>query len=136
MNLTAIVGFAFVLVAGIKAGFTPNPCSARRYIASDGHRCDSLAEKMIDDFLSEHNVVHERSIPYLGYNKFRVDFVIDGVFIEYFGRVGLHDYDEIIKRKKALCQQTNIRLIELYPLDVLEKKKLPILLAEFINQKE
>lgn len=120
----------------VKAGFTPNPCSARRYIARDGHTCDSLAEKMIDDFLFEHHVKHERSAPYPNYNRFKTDFVINGIFIEYFGRVGLRDYDEIIMRKKVLCQKANIRLIELYPTDILEKKKLPDLLAEFINQKK
>lgn len=120
----------------VKAGFTPNPCSARRYIARDGHTCDSLAEKMIDDFLSEHHVKHERSVPYPNYNRFKTDFVITRTFVEYFGRVGLRDYDEIIMRKKVLCQQANIRLIELYPTDILEKKKLPDLLSEFIKRKK
>lgn len=120
----------------VKAGFTPNPCSARRYIARDGHTCDSLAEKMIDDFLFEHHVKHERSVPYQNYNRFKTDFVINGTFVEYFGRVGLRDYDEIIMRKKALCQQANVRLIELYPTDILEKKKLPDLLSEFTKRKK
>ncbi len=119
--------------AVVKAGFIPNPCSARRYIARDGHSCDSLAEQIIDDFLFEHGVEHQRSASYPIYNKFKTDFVIKGVFIEYFGRVGLPDYDEIIKRKRALCRQENVRLIEMYPTDILENKKLPILLAEFIR---
>ncbi len=117
----------------IRAGFIPNPSSAKQYISRDGHKCDSLAERMIDDFLFENDVRHERSTPYAGYPKFKTDFVINDVYIEYFGRVGLRDYDDIIIRKRDLCRQKNIRLIELYPNDILEKKKLPVLLAEFIQ---
>jgi len=120
----------------IKAGFTPNPSSAKHYISRDGHMCDSLAERMIDDFLFEHDIEHLRSTPYAGYSKFKTDFLIGDVYIEYFGRVGLRDYDDIIRRKRDLCCRQNIRLIELYPNDILEKKKLPELLAEFIEVKK
>lgn len=115
----------------IKAGFTPNPSSAKRYISRDGHICDSLAEKIIDDYLFDNNIEHKRSVPYVEYPKFRSDFVINDVYIEYFGRVGLKDYDDIINRKRILCRKNNIRLIELFPIDILERKKLPLLLAEF-----
>jgi hypothetical protein len=36
----------------------------KKYIAKDGHKCDSFAEKIIDDWLYSNNVEHQRNIPY------------------------------------------------------------------------
>ena len=47
------------------AGFRPNPVMfARKQVAKDGHICDSLAEKIVDDYFYEKGINHERNIPY------------------------------------------------------------------------
>jgi len=45
------------------AGFQPNPVMfAKKYFAKDGDKCDSLAEKIIDDWLFMRKVKHKTKI--------------------------------------------------------------------------
>jgi hypothetical protein len=37
---------------------------AKKYLAKDEHRYDSLAEKIIDDWLFKRNIEHTRAIHY------------------------------------------------------------------------
>lgn len=47
------------------AGFKPNRVLfAKRQVAKDGHLCDSLAEKIIDDWFYERNINHEIHVRY------------------------------------------------------------------------
>ncbi len=46
--------------------------------------CLSMAEKTIDDLLTEMGIDHEKEVPYPE-SAYRCDFVSNGVFIEYFG---------------------------------------------------
>ena len=40
------------------AGFKPNPVLfAEKHTADDGHHCDSLAEKIIDDWLNSQKIL-------------------------------------------------------------------------------
>ena len=112
------------------AGFNPNPVLfAKKFIAKDGHKCDSFTEKIIDDWLHKRGISHDRSIRY-GATKMTVDFFIKpNIAIEFFGLAGVQKkYDSIILRKRALCEKLNWRLIEIYPRDVFEDKRLPELL--------
>jgi hypothetical protein len=68
-------------------------------LAKDGHTCRSLAEKTIDDFLSDHKILHSREPFYPGFN-YRADFEIKGTYIEYFGLAGNNEYDNKIEAKK------------------------------------
>jgi len=83
------------------AGFDPNPVMfAKKYLANDGHKCDSLSERIIDDWLSRRNINHQRSVPYPNNEQFTADFVVDKYWIEFFGLSGeLKRYD-YLKRKK------------------------------------
>jgi len=101
------------------AGFEPNPVKfSKKFIAADGHRCDSLAEKIIDDWLYSRNIKHERSIPYPG-KHYTADFQIKGKFVEFFGLNGeIVEYDKNIKIKEGLAKKHKIDLVKIYPKDL------------------
>lgn len=104
------------------AGFEPNPVLfSKKFIAKDGHSCDSFAEKIIDDWLAKHGIEHERSKNYPN-SKMTADFAMGDVMIEYFGLAGqLKKYDKYISRKKEICAKEGINLIEIYPADLSNK---------------
>jgi hypothetical protein len=108
------------------AGFKPNPVMfAKKYIAKDGDKCDSLAEKIIDDYLSKRNIKHIRNFPYPGKLGFTVDFKVGENWIEFFGLSGqLKRYDELMKIKIKLAKNLGINLIKIYPKDLFPMKKL------------
>jgi len=108
------------------AGFKPNPVIfAKKYIAKDGDKCDSLAEKIIDDYLSKRDIKHTRNFPYPGNDGFTVDFRVGKIWIEFFGLSGqLKRYDELMKRKLKLAKKLGINLIKIYPKDLFPKSKL------------
>jgi NurA-like 5'-3' nuclease len=90
-----------------------------KYYANDGHICDSLAEKIIDDHLYSKNIKHDRSVPYYPKCRFRADFQIEDKLIEYFGLLNqLSEYDKNVSIKIELAKKLNIKLISLYPKDL------------------
>lgn len=113
------------------AGFTPNPVMfANKHIAKDGHKCDSLAEKIVDDWLNDRDIAHKRSVQYEYNPNFTCDFVVDDYFIEFFGLENEHKrYSEIVKRKRVLAKKYNLNLIELSPRHLLPKNKLDSVLG-------
>jgi hypothetical protein len=108
------------------AGFKPNPVMfAKKYIAKDGDKCDSLAEKIIDDYLSRRNIKHIRNFPYPGNRGFTVDFKVGENWIEFFGLSGeLKRYDELKKKKLKLAKEFGIKVIKLFPKDLFPMGKL------------
>lgn len=113
------------------AGFDPNPVMfAKRHIAQDGHECDSFSEKIIDDWLFKRRIKHRRSVPYPGNNKFTCDFVIGRHWIEFFGLRGEHKtYDNHLKQKIKLAKKFNLKFVEIYPEDLISRRKLSGLLS-------
>ncbi len=107
-------------------GFTPNPILfAKKQRAYDGHQCDSLAEKIIDDWLDEKNIKHERNIKYPSNPKLTADFVTKHYWIEFFGLFGeMDDYDALVKEKQKLARKYKLPLIELYPKDLFPVSRL------------
>ena len=108
------------------AGFEPNPVMfAKKYLANDGHKCDSLSERIIDDWLSRRNINHQRSVPYLNNEQFTADFVVDKYWIEFFGLSGeLKRYDYLKRKKLRLAKKLDLNLIKLYPADLFPKGNL------------
>lgn len=108
------------------AGFRPNPVLfARKYIARDGHKCDSFTEKIIDDWLYERNVEHQRNVPYPQNNALTADFVIGKTWIEFFGLAGVvKKYDKLRKKKLKLASLHKIKFIGIYPKDLFPVNKL------------
>lgn len=115
----------------IAAGFEPNPVLfAKHHIANDGHICDSLAEKIIDDYLSERKIKHERSIPYPE-GSYTADFKIGKKIVEYFGLAGEHKrYDELKEIKQRMVKRYKLKLIEIYPKDLFPVHNLENLLGK------
>lgn len=76
------------------AGFEPNPVVfSKKFIAKDGHVCDSFAEKIIDDWLSYYCIKHKKNFPYKN-TKMTADFKVGNFLIEYFGLAGeMKSYD-------------------------------------------
>ncbi len=106
----------------LAAGFEPNPVLfAKRVEAIDRHVCDSVAEKIIDDWLYQNNINHERNVSYEG-TKMTTDFKVGNVFIEYFGLEGANRrYDTLIERKRIFCKKRDIALLEIYPKQLFSK---------------
>lgn len=102
------------------AGFEPNPVLfAKKCIANDGHKCDSFAEKIIDDWLYVRKIKHKRQVPYPENSSLTVDFVTENNWIEFFGLAGdLKEYDRLIKKKQMLAKKYRLHLLEIYPKDL------------------
>ena len=113
------------------AGFEPNPVMfAKKYIANDGHKCDSLAEKIIDDWFYTSKIKHRIHVSYPENNSLTADFVINNCWIEYFGLDGeLNSYDILKRRKIEIAKKLNLRLIALYPRDLFPINKLHSILS-------
>lgn len=103
------------------AGFSTNPARfSQKYFAKDGHKCDSLSEKIIDDWLSARKILHTRNIRYPGQSKFTVDFLVENKYwVEFFGLLGqLDTYSRLYKRKMSLAKESNINIVNLFPADI------------------
>lgn len=114
------------------AGFNPNPVMfANHHKAKDGHICDSLAEKIIDDYLFKRGIAHQRNFPYPE-GTYTADFKIGNKLIEYFGLSGEHKrYDELKTIKKKLIKKYGLNLIEIYPNNLFPTSGLDIVLKDF-----
>jgi len=108
------------------AGYEPNERwftqrNSRKLYAKDGHLCKSISEIIIDDWLFENNISHEREKLYPE-GKYRCDFIIGNFFIEFFGLATALDIDpyyaETIAKKREMCKKYKIPLIEIYENDL------------------
>lgn len=117
-----------------EAGFSTNPVLfSKKYIANDGHKCDSLAEKIIDDWFSSRKIYHERNVRY-GTSRYTSDFKVNNIYIEFFGLSGqLKSYDLLMSKKKSLIQKLGLRLLALYPQDLFPKSKLDQVFTNLIS---
>lgn len=113
------------------AGLKPNPVMfSEKQIANDGHICDSVAEKIIDDWLSARKIIHQRNIPYPE-SPYIADFAINGKLVEFFGLAGeIKEYDEITATKRKICARLKIPLVEIYPRDLFPIENLDRLLSK------
>lgn len=109
-------------------GYDKSPQEMLRYRRSlpreglDGTYFKSFGEKVIADFLFEHNIPYkyERNFSWSGIN-YHPDFTIftgsnQGVIIEYFGLEGDPDYDDMSAQKRRYWEaQANWLLLEFNP---------------------
>lgn len=108
------------------AGFDPNSSSLGRVcIAKDGHKCRSFAEKIVDDWLFENGILHEKEVFYPN-SRLRADWRIGSTFVEYLGlsldgegKLYRH-YQLALERKRSICLISKMPLIELYYIDLSE----------------
>lgn len=97
------------------AGYEPNPVMfAKHYLAKDGHKCDSMAEKIVDDWLFKRHVEHRVHVTYPWNNGMKCDFLINDIWVEIFGLEGnLARYDVLKKQKLDLIKQYDLKTIRL-----------------------
>lgn len=108
---------------------------AKKFIANDGHRCDSLAEKIIDDWFYSRKIKHQVNVPYPGVDGLTVDFLVENRWVEFFGLSGeLKKYDELKEKKIKIAKKHKLNLIEIYPHHLFPKNKLDELLG-FLGNK-
>ena len=106
------------------AGFDPNPVMfAKHYMAKDGHNCDSLAEKIVDDYLFARHVEHQIHVPYPFNNGMKCDFKIKDTWVEIFGLSDQHHrYDELKQEKMRLIKENGLNFIQLNLREVYDGK--------------
>lgn len=122
----------------IAAELQPNRSHSQRMYkrinakASDGHLCDSISEAIIDNWLTENKIPHERNVLYPRTNHradWSVNFGNRNIFIEYFGLANDSPrYDRSVRKKKLICEKYKLKLIEIYPKDLYPKIRFDILL--------
>jgi hypothetical protein len=108
--------FAVLVASGVLEN-AQRTTRGTRSLAADGHVCLSLAERTIDDFLFAEAIPHEKEPPYPE-GGYRADFMVSGLFIEYFGLAGDPQYDERAAKKRELCKTHGIQLLAITPADL------------------
>jgi hypothetical protein len=122
-----------LIQAGVLEDGTRKTSRGIQSIAKDGHVCLSLGERTIDDYFHSHGIRHEKE-PRYPEGNFRGDFKVGAVFIEYFGLNGNLDYDAKTREKIYLCNKHNIKLIAIYPEDLIDRKRLENKLGVLITE--
>ena len=95
-------------------------------MAKDGHACNSLDEKTIDDLLSANGIAHKKEPYYPSHRllnpnrKKRADWKVGDIYIEYFGLAGTPAYDQRTFEKLQLAAENGLELIPLFPSDVVD----------------
>jgi hypothetical protein len=120
--------FGSWLGALVAAGVLTDDCYptgiGTRCLARDGHECRSLEERQIDDWLYAAGIPHKTEPLYPHHpelnpdQRSRADWVVNGVFIEYWGLAGNREYDRRMRTKRKLAKASGIPLIEIYPHDL------------------
>ncbi|MBZ5631014.1 MAG: hypothetical protein LAO06_19345 [Acidobacteriia bacterium] len=94
----------------------------------------SLAEKTIDDLLTVQGLEHERETFYPKSNC-RFDFVVGDLHIEYFGLMGDMRYEAKVKAKLATCGALGLKLLPVYPKDLLDLDRLAHSIKRLVNRR-
>lgn len=120
------------------AGYDPNPVMfAKHYLAKDGHKCDSMAEKIVDDWLYAKKIGHNVHVAYPWHNGMKCDFLVGDTWIEIFGLEGnVTRYDELKKEKLILVEQFKLKLLCLSLKDVYSKSMLRVRLSRFCKMEK
>jgi hypothetical protein len=91
-----------------------------RCLADDGHVCDSLREREIDNFLHSRGIRHERE-PAYPRSKQRADWKVirreREFYVEYFGLITRDEYRKRAEGKIQLAENCGIILLAIYPYD-------------------
>lgn len=93
--------------------------------AVDGHRCSSMLEKAVDDFLHENGIGHTRE-PLYPFDeqsnpntRLRADWLLsDGTFVEMWGMPNVPEYAEKMRKKIAIAARHQMRFLGITPSDI------------------
>ncbi len=93
-------------------------------MAKDGHKCRSLAELKIDNFMRDNNIEHEIEplYPYHEiYNKNkkkRADWKVGNIYIEYWGLEEQESYANNMRSKIKLAEELGFIIVGITPSDL------------------
>lgn len=118
------------------AGFIPNDVIfSKKFIANDGHKCDSLSEKIVDDWLFARKITHLVKVKYPWNNGMTADFKVGEYWIELFGLTGqLKSYDRLMKTKLQKVKEYNLNLISLFLSDLFPQNHLEDKLSTLLRK--
>lgn len=97
----------------IELGYTDIFVGPKRKLKSkDEHKCDSASEVIIDNFLYQHGIIHERSKNYPSSKK-NCDFYLPehDLWIEFAGLCGYDYYDKTMQEKIEISKLHKLNLI-------------------------
>lgn len=113
--------------ACIACGLVPNAKTFGKNIgclSENGDKCDSNAERIITNYMISNSIKYNKEVRYSEYIEDSrcftktTDWVVDGIFIEYFGMMSIEAYAEKTKLKISILEENNIPYIDLYPKDL------------------
>ena len=117
-------------------GITPNTRwrVRKKLTCKDGHRADSFSEKIIDDWLFEHEIAHAREKKYPE-GKFTCDFFLldTGAWVEYLGLLGhFKVYDAVVRIKEDMARRFKLTLLEITSSDLYPESKLEEVFGKYL----
>lgn len=111
-------------------GYTDEDIYENKQITPNGTVCLSRYEYLFARMLETHNIKFEKEVPYRKYipnlkEWWKCDFEIvsqnENYFVEIFGITQTPSYDIKIKKKQLACKKNNIKLISIFPEDIMYK---------------
>jgi hypothetical protein len=93
-------------------------------LSSAGDVCDSNAEYIITEYFIKNKINYKKEVRYSDYiqdelcNTKTCDWVVNGIFIEYFGLPDKEEYYKKMQVKRNLLKKHKIELIELFKKDL------------------
>lgn len=104
------------------------------YLCKDGHVSDSISEVVVDNWLFENNIKHERRKKYPNSKKDCDFYLTDyNIWIEFFGLLGEDDkYDETANEKRIIERENGINMLEITAKDLFPKNKLKEKILKFL----
>ncbi len=84
---------------------------------------------IFDDWLYKNGISHEIHVAYPGQKRFTVDFLVDDIWIEFFGIYGVSKkYTTLADKKIEMARKLNLDLIKVFPKDLFPVNKMKDLL--------
>lgn len=91
----------------------------------DGHKADSISEMLVDNWLFERGIRHERRKAYPE-GRYTCDFYLPDMdlWVEYFGIDNRHWYQETMRVKEDMAKRHGLKLIGILPVHLYPEVKL------------
>lgn len=85
----------------------------RLHFDDDGHVVKSISEMVIDNWLHSNGIEHELE-PRYSDTRYRADWLVDGVYVEFFGMMRRKKYRQNRLKKLSIAKEMNIEVVELF----------------------